>query len=66
MNDVLTSEQAPNTAEIPDRLTAMLKRPMVITEAQTDVIALWISHIYGHMQVQQSPCPTRMQGEQAR
>ncbi len=65
MNDLLTSQRAPNTAEVLDRPTALLKRHMVIAEAQADVIALWILHIYGHMQAQQSPRPTRMQGEQA-
>ena len=66
MDDVPTSQQAPNTAEVLARLTAPLKRHRVITQAQAYAVASWSLHTRSHMQFQHAPCPTRMQGEQAR
>lgn len=62
MDDVPTSQPAPNTAEVLDPLTAPLKRHRVITQAQAYAVATRDLHTDGHMQFQHAPCPTHVQG----
>lgn len=66
MDDVPTSQPAPNTAKVLEPLTAPLKRHMFITEAQAYAVAARNLNTDGHMQFQHAPCPTHVQGEQAR
>lgn len=55
MNYNPSGQQALDAAELLNRLSARLKRHMVITDAQADVIALWILHTYVYRLFRHTP-----------
>lgn len=55
MNYYPSGHQALDAAELLNRLSARLKHHMVITDAQADVIALWILHTYVYRLFRHTP-----------
>ena len=55
MNYTLSGQQALDAARLLDLLSTRLKRHMVITDAQADVIALWILHTYVYRLFRHTP-----------
>ena len=55
MREISLGDYAPNAAELLNRLSTRLKRHMVITEAQADVIAMWILHTYVYQRFEHTP-----------
>lgn len=55
MRKISLGDYAPNAAELLNRLCTKLKRHMVITDAQADVIALWILHTYVYRKFRHTP-----------